>query len=100
MAAEMRAIEVEGTVDEAGQLSLDEPLQAVRPGRVRLIVLTPDATDDRESASDDVDEHAWLRAAAASPSYAFLADPAEDVYSPHDGKPFVEASGNIGRNTA
>jgi hypothetical protein len=96
MAAEMRAIELEGTVDEAGRLSVDEPLRAVRPGRVRLIVLAPGSASATDSAPDDLDERVWLRAAAASPSFAFLADPAEDVYSPQDGKPFIDASTEVG----
>ena len=82
MAAEMRAIEVGGTVDESGALVLDEPLRSVPAGRVRLIVLAPGA------AEEEVDERAWLAAAATSPSLAFLADPAEDLYTLADGRPF------------
>ena len=87
MTAEMRAIEVTGTVDEAGRLRLDEPLRAVAPGRVRLLVLT--ATENKTRSGDE-DEHAWLAAAATSPSLAFLNDAAEDVYSPDDGRPFAD----------
>jgi len=43
-------------------------------------------------ASAEVDsEDAWLRAAAASEAFAFLADPAEDIYTAADGKPFHDA---------
>jgi hypothetical protein len=87
MAAELRAIEVTGTVDEAGRLTLDEPLESVAPGRVRLIVL---AAERVEAGLADPDERSWLVAAAASPSFAFLADPGEDVYSPEDGTRFVD----------
>lgn len=83
MAAELRAIEVTGTVDEAGRLSVDEPLRAIPPGRVRLIVLAPEHLRDVEP-----DEREWLAAAAASPSFDFLHDAAEDVYSIEDGRPF------------
>ena len=38
----------------------------------------------------DIDEVEWLRAAATNPVFDFLNDPTEDVYSPTDGKPFVE----------
>jgi hypothetical protein len=86
MAAELRAIEVEGTVDEAGALVLDEPLRTVRAGRVRLIVLAPGV------GNDDSDERAWLAAAATSPSLAFLEDSAEDLYTSADGRPFVDHS--------
>lgn len=36
-------------------------------------------------------EEAWLRAAASSDAFAFLADPAEDIYTLDDGEPFREA---------
>lgn len=42
----MKAIEVEATVDEQGQLSLDKPLTLEIHSRVRVIVLVN--TDDRE----------------------------------------------------
>ena len=35
-----------------------------------------------------IDETDWLRAAATNPAFAFLNDPAEDVYTLADGKPF------------
>ncbi len=42
----MKAIEVEATVDEQGQLSLDKPLTLEMHSRVRVIVLVP--VDDHE----------------------------------------------------
>jgi hypothetical protein len=36
-------------------------------------------------------EEAWLRAAASSDAFAFLADPAEDIYTTADGEPFRDA---------
>jgi hypothetical protein len=38
----MQAFEVTGTIDPAGQLTLDQPLQVTHPGRVRVIVLLSD----------------------------------------------------------
>jgi hypothetical protein len=78
----MTAIEVEGSLDEQGALRIDAPLPIAWPNRVRVLILLPepDAPDERE----------WLRAAAASPAFDFLADAAEDVYGPADGKPFVD----------
>lgn len=35
----MKAVEVSGLIDEQGQLSLDEPVQAITPGPVRVIIL-------------------------------------------------------------
>ena len=39
------------------------------------------------SASDPDSEDVWLRAAASSDAFAFLADPAEDIYTAADGEP-------------
>jgi hypothetical protein len=76
----LAAIEVTGTVDEHHQLQLDDVLPVSGPQRVRVIVLYP--------AAETNDEAEWLKAAAASPAFADLADAAEDVYSLADGKPF------------
>lgn len=76
----MKAIEVTGTINEQHQLQLDEPLPIEGPGRVRIIILI--------SEDDEISEIAWLKAAAANPAYDFLKDPAEDIYSLSDGKPF------------
>ena len=80
MDASLTAIEVMGTVDENRQLQLDDALPVDGPRRVRVIVLYP---------LDDVwNESEWLRAAAANPAFAELADPDEDIYSLTDGTPF------------
>jgi hypothetical protein len=44
-----------------------------------VIILIPE--------EDDVDEHEWSIAAAASPAFDFLKEPAEDLYTVHDGRP-------------
>jgi hypothetical protein len=44
-----------------------------------MIILIP--------AEMDFEEKNWLRAAARNPSFAFLAEPAEDLYSLTDGRP-------------
>ena len=49
----MKAFEVTGTIDEKGQLILDRPLTAKTPGRVRIIVLLPEPTDEDEDDPDD-----------------------------------------------
>ncbi len=76
----LTAIETTGTVDEQSQLRLDDPLPIPGPQRVRVIVLYP--------LLDEGDEKEWLNAAAKNPAFDFLKDPAEDIYSPDDGKPF------------
>jgi hypothetical protein len=76
----MTAIEMTGTIDEHRQLQLDSPLPVFGPMRVRVIVLYP--------ASEEWDEAEWLRSAARNPAFSYLKDPAEDIYSLNDGKPF------------
>jgi len=76
----MKAIEVTGTIDEQGQLHLDEPLTIPGPHRVRVILLFPEEAD--------IDELEWLQAAVSNPAFDFLKDPVEDIYTLTDGKPF------------
>ena len=78
----MKAIEVTGTVDEQGQLHLDEPLSILGPLRIRVILLFPEEAD--------IDEREWLQAAVNNPAFDFLKDPAEDIYTLTDGKPFYD----------
>ena len=76
----MQAVEATGTVDEQGALHLDQPITAIRPGRVRVLLLMADDTD--------IDEQEWRRGAARNPAFDFLDDPAEDIYTRNDGRPF------------
>jgi hypothetical protein len=76
----MNAVEATGFVDAEHQLRLDEPLPIPGLSRVRVIVLVPEA--------EDLPEAAWTKAVSASPALDFLQHPAEDVYTPADGKPF------------
>ncbi len=76
----LKAIEVEGEIDEQRQLHLDDRLPLAGPSRVRVIILI------REPA--EIGEKEWLRAAAKNPAFAFLNDPEEDIYTLSDGKPF------------
>ncbi len=80
MEAKMTAIEMTGTVDEHHQLQLDGVLPISGPRRVRVIVLYP--------LSDEWDETEWLQAAARNPSFAYLSNTEEDIYSLADGEPF------------
>ena len=78
----MKAIEMTGTVDEQGHLHLDEPLTVPASSRVRIILLFPEEAD--------IDEHEWLRGATSNSAFDFLKDPAEDIYTLADGKPFYD----------
>jgi hypothetical protein len=80
MSKTMKAVEIMGRVDSEGQLHLDEPLTAITPGPVRVILLAPE--------DEDIDERDWLKAAARNPIFDFLKDSEEDVYTISDGKPF------------
>ena len=75
-----RAVEAAGTIDKDHRLVLDEPLPIDGPSRVKVIVLVPDDAD--------LDEKLWLQAARSNPAFEFLTDPAEDIYTAADGKPF------------
>lgn len=75
-----RAFEVMGTIDEQQQLHLDTPLPLSGPSRVRVIIVFPEETD--------IDEQEWLRRAGLNPSFDFLKEPEEDIYTLNDGKPF------------
>ena len=62
---------------------LDEPYDL--PAHASLMVTLLPSTSDADS------EDAWLRAAASSDAFAFLADPVEDIYTVADGEPFHDA---------
>ena len=49
----MRAIEVTGTLDEKGHLSLDYPIEKFPPSRVRVIVLFSEVNEEFETDPDD-----------------------------------------------
>lgn len=76
----LTAIEVAGEIDEQRRLHLDAPLPVSGPSRVRVIILVPEQAD--------LGEGEWLRAAARGSAFDFLKEPAEDIYSIQDGKPF------------
>lgn len=75
----VKAIETTGTVDAQHRLLLDEALPVAGPTRVRVIILFPE---------EDIDEKEWLYAAASNPSFDFLKEPEEDIYTSEDGRPF------------
>lgn len=76
----LRAIETQGRVVDARHIETDADLPVGR--RVRVVVLLP-------AVDEDPSESEWLAAASRNPAFDFLADAAEDIYSPEDGVPFV-----------
>jgi hypothetical protein len=78
----MRAYELPATITANGQLvlpdfHLDSELQ---DAQVRVIILVEE--------KDDIRDDDWLKSAAHNPAFDFLHNPEEDLYTPHDGKPF------------
>ena len=67
------------------KIVLDEPFDL--PVHASLIVTVLPTVSEPESDT----EEAWLRVAVSSDAFAFLADPAEDVYNAEDGEPFRDA---------
>lgn len=75
----MRAIEDTGTLNAQGHIQLDHPLPQCKASRVRVILLMLE--------EDDLNEQNWLDAVSSNPSFAYLHDPEEDIYSLEDGQP-------------
>lgn len=75
-----QAIETTGIIDSQGHLQLDQPLNNAKEQRVRVIVLLAET-------EDTINEQDWLKAAATNPSFAFLQDAEEDIYTLNDGQP-------------
>ena len=65
------------------RIILDEPYEIPANSTLMVTVLprSPDGNSENE----------WLRAAMCSDAFSFLDDPAEDIYSITDGKPFYDA---------
>lgn len=76
----MKALEVKTKTDNNGHLKVDIPLN-VKNHNVRLLILM----NENEDIVDD--EKLWLYSVKNNPSFDFLNDPEEDVYSINDGKP-------------
>ena len=65
------------------RIVLDEPYE-LAPNANLLVTLLP-------GSSEQDSEAVWLRAAASSDAFDFLANPEEDIYTKEDGKPFRDA---------
>lgn len=75
----MRAIEATGILNTQGQIQLDRPFPQDKSSRVRVILLMAE--------EEDLSEKTWLDAVSTNPSFSFLHDPEEDIYTLEDGKP-------------
>ncbi len=78
----MKAIEVTGSVNEAGYVAFDQPIANAKPLRFRGILLLPDSIDSQDEE--------WSPSAISASVRDWLDDPEEDVYTLEDGEP-IEA---------
>jgi hypothetical protein len=76
----MKSIACAGTISANGELLLDEPLPQNQPSRVQIVILFPESPE-----SPDLTPTQWNKIAANNPSFAFLHDPEEDIYTLEDG---------------
>lgn len=76
----MKAIELTSKTDNEGNLRLDYQL-GKKEKDVRVLILIDENHDDFDN--DDV----WLTNIAQSPSFEFLYDPEEYIYTLDDGEP-------------
>jgi hypothetical protein len=76
----MRSIACAGTISANGELLLDEPLPQDQPSRVQIVILFPDSPE-----SADPTPAQWNTIAANNPSFAFLHNSEEDIYTLEDG---------------
>jgi hypothetical protein len=76
----MKAIEIKAKTDNTGNLKLDIPLER-KNRQVKILILFK---EDDELLDD---ENLWLYSNSNNPSFDFLNEPAEDIYSLNDGEP-------------
>jgi hypothetical protein len=81
----MRAIETTGILNTQGQIQLDHPIPQEKARFVRVILLMPE---------DELNEKTWLDAVGNNPSFAFLYDSEEDIYTLEDGQPVANEGSN------
>jgi hypothetical protein len=75
----MKAIEIKAKTDKNGNLSISEKLNFSNK-EVRVLILVDD--------DEDLDEKSWLKTLSKNPSFSFLAEPDQDIYTNKHGKPF------------
>ena len=74
-------------------LTLEELLEVIEAASQRLKNLlfpssaTPTTSTSKTSSEAELTAEVWEHAAATNPSFAFLDDPEEDIYSLEDGEP-------------
>ena len=74
----LTAIETTGTIEQNGQITINEMFTVNKPTVVRVIVLFPE--------DDDFNEKQWLQTARQNEVFDFLDEESENIYSLTDGK--------------
>jgi len=75
----MKAIEIKAKTDNNGNLSISEKLNLSNK-EVRVLILVEE--------DEEMEENSWLTAISNNPSFSFLAEPEQDIYTTKHGKPF------------
>lgn len=75
----MKAIEINSKTDKHGHLRINYPLNK-KNSKVRVIILL---IEDKESE----EEKLWMQSISNNPSFDFLKEPEEDIYSLDNGEP-------------
>ncbi len=78
----MKAVEIIGSVEKDGTVSVSQKISSVPPGPVRILLLSPDQEEQ------ELDEKIWIRGASTNPAFDFLKNLEEDIYSLSDGRAF------------
>jgi len=78
----MKAIELKSKSDKSGLLSIKYKLNLPEKS-VRVLILLEDESNEQE------EEALWRKSISRNPSFDFLNDPAEDIYTLKDGEPFT-----------
>ncbi|MBN1767647.1 MAG: hypothetical protein JXR50_08170 [Prolixibacteraceae bacterium] len=76
----MKALEFQSKTDKKGHLKVDYKINQPEKN-VRVIVLFNDEDIDIEN------DEKWIKAISDNPSYDFLNEPEEDIYTLKDGEP-------------
>lgn len=77
----MRAIEISSKTDKSGHLKIDYMLNKSERNVRILILLEEDSYEQEE-------EKLWMNSISKNPSFDFLNEPVEDIYTLKDGEPF------------
>lgn len=77
----MKAIEISSKTDKSGHLRIDYKLDKSEK-MVRVLILLEEEPPNIDN------EKKWLDSISGNPTFNFLKDSAEDIYSLNDGEPF------------